>query len=78
MKRYRNPVHKNLAAARLLANAGIDFVPIPALSQEHKQELLALAQDLLTRLGQPAVPEMVRQPGPCDNNPHTRHTGERP
>lgn len=46
-----NPVEmrKNLKIVALYIEAGIDFVPVPVRSQDHKKELIVLGNQILEK-----------------------------
>ena len=43
-------MRKNLETVEILKGYGIDFVPVPVRDQDHKNELLALGNEILEEL----------------------------
>jgi len=43
-------MRKNLEVVDELRKAGIDFVPIPVRDQDHKNELIALGNEVLSKM----------------------------
>lgn len=43
-------LRKGLTVAQVYATAGIDFVPMPVLSLEHKEELIAKGNQIMQQM----------------------------
>lgn len=50
-------IHKSMQAVQILLDAGIAFVPIPVMSEQHREEMIGYGGELLEQMAKDAEKE---------------------